>query len=83
MDRNCQNSSDQMMMTIVGGYAVITNDIVTSNLNVVTSFGRAIVAITTKARVAGESLSHVTLYKSSVLLAIKNNRYVKNDAQVS
>ena len=83
MDRNCQNSSDQMMMTINGGFAVITSDIVTSNLNVVTSFGRAIVAITIKARVAGESLSHVTLYKSSVLLAIKNNRFVNNENQIS
>ena len=45
-------------MTI--GYAVITNDIATSNLNAVTSFGLVIVVITTKARAAERSLNHVT-----------------------
>ena len=83
MDRNCQNSTDLMMMTTVSGYAVTTNDIVTSSLNVVTSFGHVIVATTTKARVAEGSLNHVTLSKSSVLLAVKNKRYVENENQVS
>ena len=41
------------------GYAVITNDIAMSNLIVVTSFGLAIVAITTKARAVEGSLNHV------------------------
>ena len=63
-------------MTIASGCAVITNDVVTSNLNVVTSFGHVIVAITTKVRVAEGSSSHVTQPKSSALLAIKNSRYV-------
>jgi hypothetical protein len=37
------------------GYAVITNDIVMSNLIVVTSFGLVIVVITTKARAVERS----------------------------
>ena len=37
------------------GYAVITNDIAMSNLIVVTSFGLAIVVITTKARAVERS----------------------------
>jgi hypothetical protein len=42
------------------GYAVITNDFATSNLNVATTFGHVTVAITTKARVAERNSSHVT-----------------------
>ena len=56
-----------MMIAIVSGYADIINEIVTSN--VVISFSHVIVAIPTKAHVAGET--HVTLCESSVLLAIK------------
>ena len=70
MDRSCQNSNHLMRMRTTNGYAVITNDVVTSNLNVVTSFGHVIVATTTKAHVAGGSLSHVTRNSLSVLLAV-------------
>jgi hypothetical protein len=42
------------------GYVVTTNDIVTSNLNVATTFGRVIVVITTKVRVAERNLNPVT-----------------------
>ena len=57
-------------ITTARGHAVITNDVVTSSLNAVTSFGHAIVVITTKARVAEENLSHVIRNRSSVLLAV-------------
>ena len=52
------------------GYAVITNDVATSSLNAVTSFGHAIVVITTKVRVEQENLSHMIRNRSSVLLAV-------------
>jgi hypothetical protein len=41
-------------------YAIITSEIIPSNLNVVTSFGHVIFAITTKARAAEGSLSQAT-----------------------
>ena len=44
--------SDEIRNNQIIGCAVITNDIVTLNSNAVTSFGHAIVAITTKAHVA-------------------------------
>ena len=59
-----------MKITTASGYVVITNDVVTSSLNAVTSFGHAIVVITTKARVAEENLSHVIRNRSSVLFAV-------------
>ena len=84
MGSACRDSRDQIpqgelkpkgeavavRITTASGYAVITNDVATSSLNAVTSFGHAIVAITTKARVAEENLSHVIRNRSSVLLAV-------------
>ena len=52
--------SDEIKSNQIIGYVVITNDIVTSSLNAVTSFGHAIVVITTKVRVAEENVNLVT-----------------------
>ena len=51
--------------TTTNGYAITTNDVVLSNLNVVAGIGHVIVAITTRARVAGGGLRHVTQNRSS------------------